>query len=47
MVTIGHFGQDSITGYNGEMFEITWKVGLELFHVSKKKPGQKIKEDKK
>jgi hypothetical protein len=47
MVTIGHFGQDSLTGYNGEMFEIHGKVGLELFHVFKKKLGQKIKEDNK
>ena len=37
IVTMWHFGQDSLTGYSGEKFEVPWKDGLELFHVYPKK----------
>jgi hypothetical protein len=36
-VTMWHFGQDSLTGYSGEKFEIQWKDGLQLFHMYTKK----------
>jgi hypothetical protein len=32
-----HFGQDSLTGYSGDMFQIPWKDGLELFRIYSKK----------
>ncbi len=37
IVTMWHFGRDSLTGYTGEMFEIPWKEGLELFRMYSKK----------
>jgi hypothetical protein len=37
VVTMWHFGQDSLTGYNGEKFEVPWKEGLELFRIYSKK----------
>ena len=44
IVTMWHFGRDSLTGYNGEMFEIPWKEGLELFRIySKKSKDRKSK----
>jgi hypothetical protein len=36
-VTMWHFGQDSLTGYSGDMFQIPWKDGLELFRIYSKK----------
>jgi hypothetical protein len=42
IVTMWHFGQDSLTGYSGEMFEIPWKEGLQLFRIySKEMPKKK------
>jgi hypothetical protein len=37
VVTMWHFGQDSLSGYSGEMFEVPWKEGLELFRIYSKK----------
>jgi hypothetical protein len=34
--TMWHFGRDSLTGYSGERFEITWEEGLQLFRVYSK-----------
>jgi hypothetical protein len=31
IVTMWHFGHDSLTGYTGERFDISWKYGLRLF----------------
>jgi hypothetical protein len=43
LVTMWHFGQDSLTGYSGEKFEIPWKEGLQLFRVySKEIPNRKM-----
>ena len=36
IVTMWHFGRDSLTGYSGERFEITWEDGLQLFRVYSK-----------
>ena len=35
-VIMWHFGQDSLTGYIGEKFEIQWKDGLQVFHIYSK-----------
>jgi hypothetical protein len=41
-VTTWHFGQDSLTGYSGEKFEIPWGDGLKLFRIySKEIPNRK------
>lgn len=45
-VTMWHFSQDSLTGYSGDMFEIPWKDGLELFRVySKKSKAMRIRKE--
>jgi hypothetical protein len=36
IVTMWHFGQDSLTEYSGEKFEISWKEGLEIFRIFKR-----------
>jgi hypothetical protein len=36
IVTMWHFGQDSLTGYTGERFEISWKEGLKVFRIYSK-----------
>jgi hypothetical protein len=36
IVTMWHFGQDSLTEYTGERFEISWGDGLKLFRVYSK-----------
>ncbi len=47
-VTMWHFGQDSLTGYSDEKFEMQWKDGLQVFHMyskqihSNKKTSKKI-----
>jgi hypothetical protein len=50
VVTMWHFGQDSLHGYNGEMFEIPWKDGLELFRMyskrSKDKKSMKVRKER-
>ncbi|MEJ7642583.1 MAG: hypothetical protein WKF36_10365 [Candidatus Nitrosocosmicus sp.] len=50
IVTMWHFGRDSLTGYTGEMFEIPWKEGLELFRMyskkSKDKKSKKVRKEK-
>jgi hypothetical protein len=33
ITTMWHFGRDSLTTYNGEMFEISWEDALGLFRV--------------
>ena len=33
VVKMWHFGQDSLTEYSGEKFEISWKEGLEIFRI--------------
>ena len=37
IVTMWHFGRDSSHSYSGQLIEITWKDGLDLFHVYSKK----------
>ncbi len=46
-VTMWHFGQDSLTGYSGEMFEIQWKDGLKVFHMYSKQMSGTKKSSKK
>jgi hypothetical protein len=36
IITMWHFGQDSLTGYTGERFEISWKEGLKVFRIYSK-----------
>jgi len=36
MVNMWHFGHDSLTGYSGEKFEITWGDSLNLFRMYSK-----------
>ena len=40
-----HFGRDSLNGYSGEMFEIPWNEGLQLFRIYSKqyKKNKKIR----
>jgi hypothetical protein len=39
-----HFGTDSLNGYSGDMFEIPWNEGLELFRIySKQYKNKKVK----
>lgn len=48
VVTMWHFGQDSLTDYTGEMFQIPWKEGIELFRMySKKSKNKKSKKIRK
>ncbi len=48
IVTMWHFGQDSLTGYSSEKFEIQWKDGLQLFRrYSKQIPSNKKTSKKK
>ncbi len=37
IVTMWHFGMDSLTAYNGEMFEMPWGDGLNVFRIYSKK----------
>ena len=41
IVKMWHFGRDSSMSYSGELFEITWKEGLEVFNVYSKKKKKK------
>jgi hypothetical protein len=44
IVTMWHFGHDSLTGYTGERFEISWKEGLKVFRIySKGYRNKKVK----
>jgi hypothetical protein len=45
MVTMWHFGRDSLNGYSGEMFEIPWNEELQLFRIHSKqyKKNKKIR----
>lgn len=43
ITTMWHFGRDSLTTYNGEMFEISWADALGLFRVYSKEIKNKIK----
>jgi hypothetical protein len=45
IITMWHFGQDSLTGYTGERFEISWKEeGLQIFRIySKEYKNKKAK----
>ena len=36
IVTMWHFGQDSLIGYTGERFEISWKEDLKVFRIYSK-----------
>ncbi len=36
IVTMWHFGQDSLTEYTGERFEISWCDGLRVFRIYSK-----------
>ena len=36
-----HFGGDTSLLYSGELFEISWKEGLEIFNVYSKKKKKK------
>jgi hypothetical protein len=36
IVTMWHFGQDSLTEYTGERFEMSWEDGLKLFRIYSK-----------
>jgi hypothetical protein len=36
IVKLWHFGQDSLTTYTGEMFEISWGDSLGIFHIYSK-----------
>ncbi len=38
-----HFGQDSLTEYTGERFEMTWEDGLKLFRIYSKEYHQNKK----
>ena len=40
-----HFGQDTLTGYSGEKFKITWEDSLNVFHhiYSKEYGNKKMK----
>ena len=38
-----HFGQDSLTEYTGERFEISWGDGLKLFRIYSKEYHQNKK----
>ncbi len=41
IVKMWHFGRDSSLSYSGELFEITMKEGLEVFHIYSKKKKKK------
>jgi hypothetical protein len=43
ITTMWHFGRDSRTTYNGEMFEISWKDALGLFRVYSKEFKDKVR----
>jgi hypothetical protein len=44
IVTMWHFGKDSLTGYTDERFEILWKDGLKVFRIySKEYRNKKVK----
>jgi len=43
IVTMWHFGRDSITEYIGERFEISWKEGLKVFRIYSKEYRHKKK----
>jgi hypothetical protein len=43
IIAMWHFGQDSLTEYTGERFEISWGDGLRLFRVYSKKYHQNKK----
>ena len=43
ITTMWHFGRDSLTTYNGEMFEISWGDALGLFRVYSKEIKNKVK----
>jgi hypothetical protein len=39
-----HFGQDALTSYSGEKFDMSWEDGLNvLYHVYSKEYGKKMK----
>jgi hypothetical protein len=40
VVKLWHFGHDSSYSYSGELFDITWRESLEIFHVYSKKRRQ-------
>ena len=40
-IKMWHFGKDSLTGYSGEKFEITWEDSLKLFNIYSKEYGNK------
>jgi hypothetical protein len=41
IVKMWHFGRDSSMSYSGELFEITWKESLDIFHIYSKKKKKK------
>ncbi len=43
IVSMWHFGQDSLTEYTGERFEISWGDGLRLFRIYSKEHHQNKK----
>jgi hypothetical protein len=43
-VKMWHFGQDALTGYSGEKFDMTWEDSLNVFyHIYSKEYGKKLK----
>ena len=32
-----HFGQDSLPGFGRDFFDISWREGIEIFHIYSKK----------
>src|SRR3954468_4099614 len=43
-VKMWHFGQDALTSYSGQKFEITWEDSLKLFRIySKEYANKKMK----
>ena len=36
IVKMWHFGQDALTSYSGEKFDISWENSLKIFHIYSK-----------
>ena len=39
-IKMWHFGKDSLTGYSGEKFDMSWEDSLKLFHIYSKEYGK-------
>ena len=37
IVNMWHFGQDSLPGFGRDFFDISWREGIEIFHIYSKK----------